>query len=229
MYLAFVALLRRLRGALVFMTQFRSAIVLLANFLMDVALLPFRFFRHKPLAPSKSDTALLDDLRTLDQEVLAVIVAEGDARINAQLAVAATADQRALTLAGYTATGATAAITGFFYLLLTQSQRAGAFVSVIALAIGLLVSTGISVHSIRSQKFFLPGSRPSLWRRDNWTNDAGPKTLKNALIEQCNCLEIAIVDNAKCAEKAGDRFNRAMDCAFVSITFAVLFVLLFPN
>jgi hypothetical protein len=173
---------------------------------------------------------IIGDLRPLPEEVLRVIVLEAEARLAAQLQVASAADQRSLALAGFTITSTTAASTGFLYLLESQSQKAGLFISVIILIFGLLLATVLALYSAWSRTFTLPGSRPGLWVPGNWTNGQhGNRTVKQALLEQCHCLEQAINDNAKIAKKIGVAFNISMTLALVSVAVAVVIVVNFPS
>nr|WP_295663702.1 hypothetical protein [Polymorphobacter sp.] len=107
--------------------------------------------------------SLISQLKPHRVEVLMIVVAESEARVLAQLEIAAAADQRSLTFSGFTIAATTAASTGFLYLIETQSQKAWLFVGVLILAFGLLISTGCALYSVWARGYFPPGSKPSNW------------------------------------------------------------------
>src|SRR5690242_7103164 len=61
-----------------------------------------------------------EPLRALDDNVLAEIIREAEARLQSQVAIATAADQRALTIAGFQITSATASLGGGIALALAH-------------------------------------------------------------------------------------------------------------
>ena len=171
----------------------------------------------------------IDQLAALDADVLCIVVQDGEKRLMSQLHVAAAADQRTLTFAGFTITAATAAIGGLFYVYFTKAVPRILLLPASVLVAGMCSSALVAVLSAKSRSFFLPGMRPSLWRPDNWASvpESGPHDVKHALLEQAHCLEKSIVDNREDAVVAGKRYNLSIDIAITTILLTGCLALLF--
>jgi hypothetical protein len=175
------------------------------------------------------ETSLIRRLRPLPLDVLRVVVLEAEARVSAQLQIATAADQRSMTFAGFTIASATAASTGFLYLIESQSQNAWFFIGVLTLVFGLLMSTACALYSVWAQPYCPPGQIPSNWVPTNWENGLhSGRRLKDALLEQCHCLQKAATDNAGSAKKVGKWFNAAMAIALASISASIIVIVVNP-
>jgi hypothetical protein len=167
-----------------------------------------------------------DPLRTLDEDVLAEVVREGELRLQAQLSTATAADQRALTLAGFQVASASAALAGGGALIVSDKPDPALATVAILFAGAMIVAAAISIKTARPSKFHLPGNVPSGWFPDKWLG-AGRHTpdLKQARIEQAACLDDAIHDNMSVAEKAAKSIHRSMNLTIGTVGIAALLML----
>jgi hypothetical protein len=136
-----------------------------------------------------------DGLRDLDDNVLGEVVREGEAKLEAQLQIATAADQRALTLASFQITAATAAVAGGVALM--TSQQPDKLLALIAFlfALALLALAGLALWTVVPRKFKIPGNMPLNWRKDQWRWQDKGFDIKAARIEQAACLEEQIATN----------------------------------
>jgi hypothetical protein len=168
----------------------------------------------------------LSDLRNLDLQVLQEVVREGEARLEAQLAVATAADQRAMTWAGFLIAVATAAVGGAASLIMSADHLVFALIAII-FAIWMLKAAWIIVDAVRPKKFSLPGNFPENWLRENWfSHPSGPYDLSEARVEQAICLNNGIDDNANDAESHAAALKRSMDHALLALSFSAVSTLL---
>lgn len=171
----------------------------------------------------------IDLLAPLDEHVLRLVIQDGEKRLESQLSVAAAADQRALTFAGFIITVVTAGIGGLFYIYFTPNTPRILLLPASLLVAGMGWSALVAVLGARSRTFFLPGMRPSLWSPDNWASvpETGPHDVKHALLEQAHCLEKAITGNREDALEAGKLHNLSINIAITTIILTASLALLF--
>jgi len=142
-----------------------------------------------------ADDKQYDALRELDQKVLDEVVQEGRQRLDAQLQIATSADQRALTLAGFQITAATASLGGGIALMTADHpQQALAFVAIL-FALGMLGSAGTALWTVVPRKFKTVGNQPLNWTKDHWRWKEHGFDLRAARVEQAACLEEQIAAN----------------------------------
>lgn len=162
----------------------------------------------------------LSDLRTLDADVLAEVVREGETRIAAQLAVATAADQRAMAWGGFVIAIATAAIGGAASLLISGKHLAFALIAILFSG-WMFVAAWMIVDAVRPKAYFFPGNVPENWLKENWLSyPTGPYDLHQARVEQATCLNNGIDDNARDAETHANALRRSMDHVLLAIAFA---------
>jgi hypothetical protein len=153
----------------------------------------------------------LDTLRELDEAILAEIVREGEARINAQFSAATAADQRALTWSGFVITIATA--TGGGGLTLALSGRFIPLAVIGVLFSGLLsISAFIAIRTVQPKHFCLPGNVPEHWLPLEWESGR-PHDIVQARVEQARCLNNQIDDNAQNAWSNARQISLSMTLA----------------
>jgi len=163
------------------------------------------------------------ELRNLPADVLAEVVREGELRVEAQLATATAADQRALTFAGFQIASATAALAGGIALIVgdqkdfTLALLAGLF------SCALLIAAGIALSTVRPKEFHFPGNRPGNWLPSQWAGYGIHKlNLTQARIEQASCLETMIADNAASASSQAKLMHQSMDITIWAAAIAAI-------
>lgn len=171
--------------------------------------------------PSVVDIAQFEPMRRFAPEVLAEIVREAEARLSTQLQIASAADGRALSIAGFETTAATAALGAG--IALAQGDHKDLWFTVLALLFSVvMVGTAVlAVSTVRPAKFSVPGNNPKNWLPDQWLGSAlGDFSLTQARIEQAACLEAAISENSKWIEKAAARVRLSIDFALGAVAVA---------
>lgn len=165
-----------------------------------------------------ADCNRFEPLRTLPMEVLEEVVREGEARVVAQLDAAKAADQRALTIAGFQITSATAALGGGIALAI--GEESDLWLSVLALLFASIMALCAreAILSARPQLFHFPGNRPNGWLPGNWLDGHSRGfTLQQARIEQAACLDEVIEDNAISMRMTGKRVEKSLDWSIIAI------------
>jgi hypothetical protein len=160
------------------------------------------------------DITQFEALRRFKPEVLAEIVREAEARLNTQLQIASSADGRALSIAGFETTAATAALGAG--IALAQRSQSDPWFTILALVFSVvMVCTAVlSVSTVRPAKFSVPGNNPKNWLPDQWLGgESCDYSLTQARIEQAACLETAIFENSVWIEKAAARVRLSIDVA----------------
>lgn len=178
-----------------------------------------------PVYNELMDEPNFDSLKQLDDDVLREVIREAERRLDAQLATATAADQRAMAWAAMLVTGAVA-IAGASAALLVGGDN------LLLAGIGVLVSflLGIAllkaIDTFRPKQWDFPGNRPANWLPANWQCDGTetPCDMRQARLEQATSLDKQIVDNAKAAQDAGIEIKRSMDIAVYTIVVGIVLV-----
>lgn len=160
------------------------------------------------------DFQQFEHLLDFEQEVLEKIVHEGEIRLEAQLATANAADQRALTYLGYLVATATASVGAAVALLLSQAPRLPLIMIAFAFAGCLLFCAFKALQSVTPKQFSFPGNKPQNWFCNDWNfpKNKGRK-IEQALVEQCFTLNQAVCKNQNDMESNADALNKAISCS----------------
>lgn len=167
----------------------------------------------------------LDSLNQLDDDVLQEVVREAERRLDAQLATATAADQRAMAWAAMLVTGAVA-ITGASAALLVGGTN------LLLAGIGVVVSflLGIAlfkaIDAFRPKGWNFPGNRPENWLPEHWqcSGTGLACNIRQARLEQAASLDEQIIDNAEAAEASARDLKLSMDLAVFAVAVGVLSV-----
>lgn len=173
-----------------------------------------------------ADCNKFEPLRRLPQDVLNEVVREGEIRLTAQLQMASSADQRALTIAGFEIAAATASLGGG--IALAVGSNADLWLSLVAVvfAMAMAFSAREAVLSARPQKFHAPGNSPTGWLPENWLDGATKGyDLTQAKIEQAACLDEAIMGNALDMDAAGARVRKSLTWSIATVGLAAMILL----
>ncbi|RSV20378.1 hypothetical protein CA236_00220 [Sphingomonas sp. ABOLG] len=167
----------------------------------------------------------LDSLKALDNDILKEVVREGERRIDAQLATANAADQRAMAWAALLVTVAAAVLGGSAALLTTGKNLllAGTGVGV-AFMLGVAIMKAIDV--VRPKNFDFPGNQPRNWLPEKWQcyGTGQACDLRQALLEQAATLDEQIADNAAAADASGLQLRASMDLALYAVVLGAIVV-----
>jgi hypothetical protein len=167
-------------------------------------------------------------LSLFDQEIIEIIVSEGETKLEAQLATANAADQRASSFLGFLVGASTATIGAAIALTISDKPRIVLVVIAFAYALCLLVATRKAVQCIRPKLFSYPGNHPENWLSDEWNfSKAKGRTIKLALIEQCYTINQATHKNQKDMVDSANHLKRAIDITFYSTAIAALALFLY--
>lgn len=145
--------------------------------------------------------------------------------LDAQLASATAADQRAIAWAAMLVTGAVA-LTGASAALLVSGKNL--LLAGIGVAVSLLLGISLlkAIDTFRPKQWNFPGNRPESWLPANW-QCGGTDTacdLRQARLEQAASLDEQIVDNANAAEAAGKEIKLSMDIAVFAVVVGIVCV-----
>src|SRR5687767_2757293 len=110
------------------------------------------------------DDKQFEALRALDERVLDEVVSEGNARLQAQLHIASSADQRALTLAGFQIAAATASVAGGVALMTSEPSNKALALIAFLFALVMIGLAGVALWTVVPRKFKIPGNQPLNWR-----------------------------------------------------------------
>lgn len=167
----------------------------------------------------------LDSLAHLEDAVLREVVREAERRLDAQLATATAADQRATAWAAILVTAAVA-ITGASAALLVNGKNLllAAVGIVVAALLGISLMRAIDVF--RPKDWHFPGNSPRNWVPELWQchGTGQPCNLRQATIEQAASLDEQIEDNAEAAKWAGEQLKFSMDLALWAVALGVVAV-----
>jgi len=167
------------------------------------------------------DIAQFEPMRRFEPAVLAEIIREGEARLDTQLQIANAADGRALSIAGFETTAATAALGAG--IALAGGDHKDLWLTILALifSVVMVATAMLAVSTVRPARFSVPGNNPKNWLPDQWLGrQSGDYSLIQARVEQAACLEAAIADNMRWIEKAGIRVRLSIDLALGAVAVA---------
>lgn len=151
-----------------------------------------------------------DELRLLSDDVLAEVVREAEARLQAQLQIATAADQRALTFAGFQIAAATAALAGGVALLNAPTPDFSLATLAVLFALAMLAGAGCAMLTAWPRKFAIPGNEPAHWAPSQWQWPKRGFSLAAARVEQAACLQGSIKKNQHQAAHAAGLMHRAI-------------------
>jgi hypothetical protein len=147
-----------------------------------------------------------------EQDVLREIVREGERRLDVQLATANFADQRALSFLGFIAAGITASVSAAAAISTSQTPRPVLVALAFLFSIALLKPAFLAMSVLRPKKFCFPGNLPENWFTTDWNfEESKGRKLKNALVEECFCLNQAIAKNQVDIESNAKKMQKAFD------------------
>lgn len=128
----------------------------------------------------------------LSDEVLAIVIADAEKQLAAQLQSHLSTDQRGYAIAGLLSALATATMSGFFGLI--EKSTPTNTVAIVVLMCGLWCAATFSVVSVWPRSFCFPGNEPKNWLPSTWPEDR-PRTVKQAKLEQAKILQSQIPKN----------------------------------
>jgi len=144
------------------------------------------------------------DWTATDEAMAREIVREGEAYLQGQVAIATSADQRAVVLAGiYIATG-TAILVALIAAVGKASPPAPIIAGGIVWALFFLAGGGLCIGTALPVDFYLPGTFPSKWYADV----AEGKALTTGLGEMAQAIDEEIADNNAVIERNARRYRR---------------------
>jgi hypothetical protein len=159
-------------------------------------------------------------LLNFKQEILAEIIREAEVKLNGQMATATAADQRALSIAGFQIAAITALIGGVAALLLSKTPNTY-MICVGFFQIGFFLFAAFkAIDSARPKLFSFAGNKPENWFHDRWNFEIKTPEdadIKQAMVEQCYCLNNAINDNHDTMETNARHIELSIDTMFWSI------------
>jgi hypothetical protein len=157
-------------------------------------------------------------------------IREGEMLLNALLAVATAADQRALTWATLLIGGATGSLGGGIALL-TKSGPDPLLAGVAILFAGaLLLASHWAISTISPSPFCFPGNHPSHWLPEEWNpgSDKGA-AIQTARAQQAEQIDDFIKANIDAASRNAEELKRSIKLAFWAVAgagLALLFILI---
>ncbi|MGN3974747.1 hypothetical protein [Tsuneonella sp. SYSU-LHT278] len=139
---------------------------------------------------------------------------EGELRLQAQLAVATSADQRALTWAGLVLVAVTGSLGGGVALLGKESPDFGLATFALTFASSMMGAAWRALATVQPGLFCLPGNKPSNWLPEHW-DGAGTENrwAVIARTEQAEQMSRHIEENA---QRAAHR-AREMQASFAIV------------
>ena len=125
-------------------------------------------------------------------------IREAEARLSAQLSVAADADKRALSWSGFLLTGASALLATGLGAISSDEFDQTIILGAFLWGGALLVAAWTALSTVKPREFCLPGNRPAHWLPSEWECDGSEAAkVQRARIDQARHLDKMIVDNAK--------------------------------
>lgn len=172
--------------------------------------------------PNRND---FEAMRNFDDAVLQEIVREGEIRLRAQFDAACASDQRAMAWSGFLIATATASLGGGATLIFADKQLGVAMVAIL-FSIALFLATFQSVAAVRPGGFDFPGNEPKNWQREYWRGHGTHSLdIKQARIEQAECLQLQIEENIDWAKLTAGHLRLSMDIAMWSVLMAAILMI----
>ena len=178
----------------------------------------FGCLRHEATVSRSMSAINLETLADLDETILKEVVREAERRIDAQLATANAADQRASGWVALLVTVASAVIGGSAALITSGKHYVLAIIGVLV-AGGFARAILLAIDVLRPKEWHFPGNLPENWIPEQWQCfvSGAHCDLKQAMLEQCATLNEQIKSNAIDATKGGREVARSMDWALVCV------------
>ena len=143
-----------------------------------------------------------DNFGDLPEELQREAIREGEERLQAQLQIAGSADQRALTWGGLLIAAVTAALGGG--IALSTKAQPDYPLAFLALAFAAFMTWGAwsALSTTLPEKFHVPGNLPSNWLPDPARRVVRKEVqLQRSRREQAKCIDDAVRANARRAER----------------------------
>ncbi|GGD83829.1 hypothetical protein GCM10010990_37440 [Croceicoccus mobilis] len=138
--------------------------------------------------------------------------------MQAQLAVATAADQRALTWGGMLVAAATGAIGGGLALIGKSTPDYVLGLLAVGFSFAMMIASWHSLQTVQPGQFCLPGNRPANWLPENWECiGTDGRMVQQARREQAEHLSNQIAENAENASKRAAKMARSFKLAKVTL------------
>lgn len=145
-------------------------------------------------------------------------IREGEARLQAQLAVAAAADARGIAWGGLLTAAVTASLGAGIALMSAEKPDYALAVLAICFAAALLMASGLAISTVAPEEFDLPGNTPTYWLPPNWGCAGSARRMEaRARLEQAECLANAVKANRDRAALKAKNMKRSFAIAFSAI------------
>jgi hypothetical protein len=155
-----------------------------------------------------------DEFTKLPAELQLEAIREGEKRVEAQLQIATSADQRALTWGGLLVAAVTAALGAGIALATKDKPDYSLAFLAIAFAGCLTWGAWTALSTAKPEQFHVPGNRPAHWLPSAWKfTGSSVANMNRARREQAECLEEAIEHNATASAKKAAKLLRSFDIA----------------
>jgi len=145
-----------------------------------------------------------ETFKSLPEDLQKEALREGDLRLASQLAIATSADQRALTWGGFLIAAATASLGGGIALLTKTSPDITLSALALVFAAAILRAAWLAISTVVPASFALPGNHPASWLPNEWEcNGTDERKIAQARAEQADHLDVCINENREYAEMNG--------------------------
>jgi hypothetical protein len=162
-----------------------------------------------------------DTFKDLPVSLQKEAIREGEKLLDTQFTAATTADQRALTWAGFLIAAATAALGGGVALFNGQHPDLVLGYGSILFGIAMLNAAWLAIQTVRPSKFGFPGNQPANWLPEEWDCVGSAKDKEQvARTDQARHLDACISDNRDAAEANAKEMHRSFEWALWSVVVA---------
>jgi hypothetical protein len=172
---------------------------------------------------------IFEPFALLPDELQKEALREGEIRLQAQLQIAAAADQRALTWGGLLVAAATGALGGGLALVSNRTPDYILGVIAIAFSASIMSAAWKALSTVQPGQFCLPGNKPGSWLPSEW-NCIGSisRKIAEARIEQAEHLTNQITENAESARDRATSMATSFRGAYrtIRVSGAILVVVL---
>jgi hypothetical protein len=155
-----------------------------------------------------------DEFAKLPVELQLEAIREGEKRVEAQLQIATSADQRALAWGGLLVAAVTAALGAG--IALTTKEKPDYPLAFLAIGFAGFLTWGAwtALSTARPEQYHVPGNRPAHWLPSAWKfTGSSVANMNRARREQAECLQEAIEHNATASAKKAANLLRSYDIA----------------
>lgn len=172
-----------------------------------------------------------DEFSKLPVSLQEEAIREGEARLEAQLAVASAADARGIAWGGLLTAAVTASLGGGIALMSATPPDYPLAALAIVLAAALLLASGLAISTVAPEEFDLPGNTPTHWLPPNWDSKGSQGYMEaRARRDQAQCLANSVKANSARASVKAKKMKRSFAIAFRSIalgSFGLFAILIF--